>query len=43
MIWGVLPNRYFWNPNNMRWSLGSYDICFKNKYADDSTQEVCTN
>ncbi|KAK5150697.1 Lyso-phosphatidylcholine acyltransferase [Recurvomyces mirabilis] len=31
MIWGVLPNRYFWDPNNMRWSLGSYDICFKNR------------
>ena len=30
MIWGVLPFRYHWNPNNMRWSLGSYDICFKN-------------
>ncbi|KAK5118382.1 hypothetical protein LTR62_002896 [Meristemomyces frigidus] len=31
MIWGVLPYKYLWNPNNMRWSLGSYDICFKNK------------
>ncbi|KAF2763863.1 hypothetical protein EJ03DRAFT_283243 [Teratosphaeria nubilosa] len=34
LIWGVLPNRYFWNPNNMRWSLGSYDICFKNKLCE---------
>ena len=31
LIWGVLPYKYHWNPNNMRWSLGSYDICFKNK------------
>lgn len=30
MIWGVLPFIYHWNPNNTRWSLGSYDICFKN-------------
>ncbi|EME84185.1 uncharacterized protein MYCFIDRAFT_152434 [Pseudocercospora fijiensis CIRAD86] len=30
MVWGVLPYRYIWDPNNMRWSLGSYDICFKN-------------
>nr|POF05931.1 lysophosphatidylcholine acyltransferase [Quercus suber] len=30
LIWGVLPFRYGWDPNNMRWSLGSYDICFKN-------------
>ncbi|TKA73564.1 hypothetical protein B0A49_04092 [Cryomyces minteri] len=31
LIWGVLPFRYHWNPDNMRWSLGSYDICFQNK------------
>ncbi len=30
MIWGVVPFRYHWDANNMRWSLGSYDICFKN-------------
>ena len=30
MIWGVLPFVYHFNPNNTRWSLGSYDICFKN-------------
>ncbi|CAK1364815.1 unnamed protein product [Cercospora beticola] len=30
LIWGVLPFRYHWTPNNMRWSMGSYDICFKN-------------
>ncbi|KAF2481247.1 hypothetical protein BDY17DRAFT_317926 [Neohortaea acidophila] len=30
MIWGVLPFKYLFRPGNMRWSLGSYDICFKN-------------
>lgn len=30
MIWGVLPFKYHWVPNNLRYSLGSYDICFKN-------------
>ncbi|EME45737.1 hypothetical protein DOTSEDRAFT_71434 [Dothistroma septosporum NZE10] len=30
MIWGVLPHKYFWNSKNMRYSLGSFDICFKN-------------
>ncbi|KAJ9639507.1 Lyso-phosphatidylcholine acyltransferase [Coniosporium tulheliwenetii] len=29
-VWGVLPLRYCFNPDNLRWSLGSYDICFKN-------------
>ena len=32
-MWGVLPYRYHWDPNNMRWALGSYDICFRNKYV----------
>ncbi|KAL3417410.1 acyltransferase [Phlyctema vagabunda] len=31
LVWGVLPARYSFNPENLRWSLGSYDICFKNK------------
>ncbi|KAM3070174.1 Lyso-phosphatidylcholine acyltransferase [Clarireedia jacksonii] len=31
VMWGVLPLRYAFNPENLRWSLGSYDICFKNK------------
>lgn len=30
LMWGALPHRYFWKPNNMRWSMGSYDICFQN-------------
>ena len=33
MIWGVLPFRYQWDPNNNRWSLGSHDICFKNGHS----------
>lgn len=33
LIWGVLPLRYAFDPSNHRWSLGSYDICFQNKYA----------
>ena len=37
MIWGVLPNRYFWDTNNMRYSLGSFDICFKNQSVFDLT------
>ncbi|MCJ1276420.1 hypothetical protein MMC21_004225 [Puttea exsequens] len=31
LIWGVLPFTYHLQPNNHRWSLGSYDIVFKNK------------
>lgn len=30
VIWGVLPFRYHWSSNTSRWSLGSYDICFRN-------------
>ncbi|WPG98994.1 Hypothetical protein R9X50_00179600 [Acrodontium crateriforme] len=33
LIWGVLPYSYHWNPNNIRWGLGSYDICFKNRFT----------
>ncbi|TID15088.1 Lysophosphatidylcholine acyltransferase [Venturia nashicola] len=29
LIWGFLPLRFFFNPTQMRWSLGSYDICFQ--------------
>ncbi|KAH6664932.1 hypothetical protein B0J14DRAFT_606995 [Halenospora varia] len=32
LIWGVLPFRYAFDPGNHRWSLGSYDICFQNKF-----------
>jgi monolysocardiolipin acyltransferase len=31
LMWGVLPIRYMWNPDNLRWGLGSYDICFQNR------------
>ncbi|KAK4986821.1 Lyso-phosphatidylcholine acyltransferase [Elasticomyces elasticus] len=33
LVWGALPLRYHWNASNMRWGLGSYDICFKNKFS----------
>ncbi|KAF2836873.1 hypothetical protein M501DRAFT_1018746 [Patellaria atrata CBS 101060] len=33
VIWGVLPFRYMFDPDNLRWSLGSYDICFKNRFT----------
>ncbi|KAK4540182.1 hypothetical protein LTR36_009680 [Oleoguttula mirabilis] len=33
LVWGVLPFRYHWYPSNMRWSLGSFDICFKNSFS----------
>ncbi|KAF2233515.1 acyltransferase-domain-containing protein [Viridothelium virens] len=31
IMWGVLPFRYQWNPDNVRWTLGSYDITFQNR------------
>ncbi|KAI9659266.1 MAG: hypothetical protein M1821_001523 [Bathelium mastoideum] len=31
IMWGVLPFRYQWNPDNIRWTLGSYDITFQNR------------
>jgi monolysocardiolipin acyltransferase len=30
-MWGVLPVRYMFSPDNLRWSMGSHDICFKNR------------
>ncbi|KAI9815437.1 MAG: hypothetical protein M1827_002571 [Pycnora praestabilis] len=32
LIWGSLPFRYHFSPENHRWTLASYDICFTNKY-----------
>ncbi|CAL3968671.1 unnamed protein product [Diplocarpon coronariae] len=32
LIWGVLPCRYAFNPSNHRFSLGSYDICFQDRF-----------
>ncbi|KAK3997351.1 hypothetical protein QBC44DRAFT_280254 [Cladorrhinum sp. PSN332] len=31
VVWGVLPLSYAFNPNNLRWTLGAHDICFKNQ------------
>lgn len=33
LIWGFLPLRFLFNPTQMRWSLGSYDICFQGRYV----------
>ncbi|MCJ1340568.1 hypothetical protein MMC09_005864 [Bachmanniomyces sp. S44760] len=33
LIWGALPFRYNFSPSNHRWTLGSYDICFTNKFT----------
>lgn len=30
-MWGVLPFKYLFNPDTMRWGLASYDLCFTNK------------
>ena len=32
-MWGALPLRYAYDADNMRWSLGSYDLCFRNAYV----------
>jgi len=39
MMWGVLPFAYHWNPNSMRWSLGSYDIVFRNRYVEANRRQ----
>jgi len=31
ILWGTLPLSYLFNPDNFRWGLGSYDLCFTNK------------
>ncbi|KJR81014.1 monolysocardiolipin acyltransferase [Sporothrix schenckii 1099-18] len=33
LIWGVLPLRYAIDHRNLRWSLGSHDICYKNSFV----------
>lgn len=30
-IWGILPFDSYLNPDNVRWSLGADNVCFKNK------------
>lgn len=32
LMWGALPARYFFNPDNLRWSFASHDICFTNRF-----------
>ncbi|KAF1987886.1 hypothetical protein K402DRAFT_310772, partial [Aulographum hederae CBS 113979] len=32
-IWGVLPFSYIFNPDHLRWSLGSHDICYANSWS----------
>jgi monolysocardiolipin acyltransferase len=31
LMWGSLPLRYSIDADNMRWGLGSYHLCFRNK------------
>ncbi|RPB08890.1 hypothetical protein P167DRAFT_511486 [Morchella conica CCBAS932] len=31
LIWGLLPCSYMFSPRDLRYGLGSHDICFKNK------------
>ncbi|KAJ8113778.1 hypothetical protein OPT61_g4175 [Boeremia exigua] len=31
ILWGILPLSYMFTPNNLRWGLASYDLCFTNK------------
>lgn len=33
ILWGILPLAYIFTPDNLRWGLGSYDLCFTNKYV----------
>ena len=33
LIWGVLPYLSHWRPDNLRWSLASHDLAFKNKFV----------
>lgn len=40
IIWGSLPYAYHFNADNLRWSLASHDIVFKNRYAFTKTSTV---
>ncbi|KEY64312.1 hypothetical protein S7711_06356 [Stachybotrys chartarum IBT 7711] len=33
IMWGILPVRYMFDPENLRWGLGAHDICFKNRHV----------
>jgi monolysocardiolipin acyltransferase len=30
-MWGILPMKYFFDMENLRYGLGAHDICYKNK------------
>ncbi|KAH6625717.1 hypothetical protein C7974DRAFT_396592 [Boeremia exigua] len=31
ILWGIMPLSYMFKPDNLRWGLASYDLCFTNK------------
>ncbi|KAL1903289.1 Lyso-phosphatidylcholine acyltransferase [Sporothrix stenoceras] len=33
LLWGVLPFKYAADHRNLRWGLGSHDICYKSSFA----------
>ncbi|KOS18417.1 Lysophosphatidylcholine acyltransferase [Escovopsis weberi] len=33
LIWGILPLRYAFDVENLRWGLGAHDICFTNSFT----------
>lgn len=33
LMWGLLPISYVLSPRDIRYGLGSHDICFKNKWV----------
>jgi monolysocardiolipin acyltransferase len=43
ILWGILPLKYLISSSNMRWGLGSYDLCFTNKYGPCSLRKLQTN
>lgn len=43
ILWGILPLSYMFSPQNHRWGLGSYDLCFTNKYANLPLLSAPTN
>ncbi|TPX12132.1 uncharacterized protein E0L32_007247 [Thyridium curvatum] len=30
LMWGIMPWRYIFNPQSLRWGLGAHDICYAN-------------
>ncbi|KAH8169535.1 acyltransferase domain-containing protein [Sarocladium implicatum] len=33
IMWGILPMKYFFDTENLRWGLGAHDICYKNRFT----------